>query len=108
MTCASMATFRPLLGLLKAPGFSSRGDTSRSRQTNTIGGTRGNDGSYICFQNLATLSQASRPAPRSSKSEWKGQTELYENNGSEEFILPPDKIMKTVGVVVVHDKQDGD
>jgi hypothetical protein len=100
ITTASIATFRPLLVVWKVPGF-------RRSVSATRGGTTGNGGPYITFQNLRTLPPATHSMPRDTKHQSIAHSGSYDHNGSEEFILPHGKIMKTVEIAVVHKNDNG-
>jgi hypothetical protein len=100
ITTASMATFRPLLVEWKVPGFRRSANTMR-------GGTTGNEGPYINFQNLNTLPPATHSMCRGTKPQSTAHGGTYVQHGSEELILPHSKIVKTVEIAVVHTDDDG-
>jgi hypothetical protein len=92
ITTASIATFRPLLGTWKVPGF---------------GGSTINGSLYLHFHNLGTLPAPARGSTSRNAKPWPNtQSGICEDNGSEEFILPPNKILKTVSIALVHNNDD--
>ena len=66
------------------------------------GGTTGNEGPYITFQDLGTLPPASSSKPRGTKSQLIAHSGSYDLNGSEELILPHGKIMKKTEIAVTY------
>ena len=94
ITTACMATYRPLLVLWKVPGFRSSAGTTH--------GTTGNGGPSVNLGHRHSTArdwfQVSRG--RASATSASG---VYDRNGSEEFILLDNKIVKKVEIAVVHD-----
>jgi hypothetical protein len=89
-----MATYRPLLVLWKVPGFRSSAGTTH--------GTTGNGGPSV---NLGHRHSATRDWLHVSRGRASATsaTRVYDRNGSEEFILSDNRIVKSVEVVVLHD-----
>jgi hypothetical protein len=71
------------------------------------GGMTGNEGPYINFENLGTLSPATHSTCRGTKPQLTAHGGTYMQNESEELILSHSKIVKTVEIAVVHNDDDG-
>ena len=98
ITTACMATFRPLLVLWKVPGFRSSVVTTH--------GTTGNRGASVNRGHRLSTARDWIQVSRGRGSA-AGTSGIYDRNGSEEFILSDNKIVKTVEIAVVRDDGNG-